>query len=68
MEWDVIANRWAAMTHRLRSDRINGLRNVGGAQDTRRATKGADGEVSEGMPLGTTVDKTGNDDGSRLIQ
>ncbi|MBU4527804.1 MAG: hypothetical protein KUA43_12355 [Hoeflea sp.] len=59
MEWDQIANSWAAMTHRLRSDRIANLRFAGGSQDARRILKGADEEPSGNMPLETSVNDNG---------
>ena len=61
MEWDQIANSWAAMTSRLRSDRLAGLRYAGGSQDVRRTIKGDDEEPSDGMPAETP----GNDSGLR---
>lgn len=68
MNWDLIADRWATMTHRLRRDRIEGLRNVGGTQEVRRAIKGGDGETSDKIPLDTIAKTHGNDHGLRSNQ
>jgi hypothetical protein len=48
MDWDQIADRWTAMTHRLRGDRIEGLRSIGGPSDARRAPKEVDADLSKG--------------------
>lgn len=64
MEWDQIANSWAAMTCRLRSDRLAALRYAGASQDVRRTIKGDDAERSDGMP----VETPGNDSGLRPNQ
>lgn len=57
MDWDLIADRWAAMTHRLRSDRIGAPRSVGGPLDTRRIPKNVNEEQSDRM----TPETVGND-------
>ncbi len=57
MEWDQIADRWTAMTHRLRGDRIRAPRSVGGPLETRHIPKNGDGELSDKM----TPDIVGDD-------
>lgn len=50
MEWDQIADKWTAMTRRLRNDRIGVPRNNGGLPDARRATRGIDRKLSDKQP------------------
>ncbi|MDP2121663.1 MAG: hypothetical protein Q8S27_13805 [Hoeflea sp.] len=50
MEWNQIANSWAAMTNRLRSDRIATLRYGGASQDVRRSLRTADADPSDSLP------------------
>jgi hypothetical protein len=55
MDWDQISDRWTAMTHRLRGDRMGGPRSIGGERDARRAPQ----EV-EDLPDGRSPDTVGN--------
>ena len=50
MEWDQIANSWAAMTNRLRSDRIAGLAYASASQDVRRAPETAGAGPDDRLP------------------
>lgn len=43
MEWDQISNRWAEMTHRLRSDRLAAPQDIAG-QPRARTSIGQDGD------------------------
>ncbi len=47
MEWDQIADGWAAMTDRLRGARIESPRNFGGPQETSLATNEGDGRLAD---------------------
>lgn len=64
MEWDQIANSWAAMTNRLRSDRIANLRYGGGSQEPGRTIGRADADSSDSLPPAPPV----TDDGRRSSQ
>jgi len=59
MEWDQIANSWAAMTNRLRSDRIVNLRYGGASQDVRRTLRTADADPADSLPPETPVTDNG---------
>lgn len=59
MEWDQIAKSWAAMTSRLRSDRIAGLVYAGASQGVRRAPGTAESDPGNGLPPAPHVTDNG---------
>jgi hypothetical protein len=52
MEWDQITDRWAAMTRRLRSDRLGSPQSVSGPQDDHRTTEADTVPPADKMRLG----------------
>ena len=59
MEWDQITSSWAAMTNRLRSDRIANLNYGGGSQDLRRTLRTAGADTSDSVPPASPVTEDG---------
>lgn len=49
MEWDQIANNWAAMTNRLRSERIVDLHYADASQDLRRTMRTTDPDPTNSL-------------------
>ena len=68
MEWDQITNSWAAMTNRLRSDRVAGRVYAGASQDFRRASGTDDANPGAGLPPKLPVTVPVTDIGSRSGQ
>lgn len=56
MEWDQIANRWAAMTNRLRNDTMAGPQTIDRLKTSGRAPKTSDRQTSETMVPNTVGD------------
>lgn len=59
MEWDQIAHNWAAMTNRLRSDRIVKLHYAGASQVVLRTIGTADPDPANGLPPETPATDNG---------
>lgn len=59
MEWDQITSSWAAMTNRLRSDRIANLSYGSGSQDLRRTLRTVGADPSDSLPPAPAVTEDG---------